>query len=71
MTVSLRGAIAEHLETLLFICPRCGAMHRMVSSGDRFFCGECGYEVTLSAHGLFRRAGRGVRQRAGLESLAG
>jgi len=47
---------AEHLETLLFICPRCGAMHKMKSSGDRFYCGECGYEVTYLPTGFF--AGR-------------
>lgn len=44
--------LAEHLETLLFICPKCGTMHRMVSRDDRFFCDNCGMSTryTLSGH---------------------
>jgi 1-acyl-sn-glycerol-3-phosphate acyltransferase len=52
--VAFRGRrLAEHLETLLFICPRCGAMHRMESRGDRFFCLECGYETQYLSTGFF------------------
>lgn len=45
--------LAEHLETLLFTCPRCGTMHRMVSRDDRFCCEHCGYEVRYLPTGFF------------------
>lgn len=45
--------LAEHLETLLFICPKCGEAHAMHSHGDRFFCAQCGYEVTMEDTGFF------------------
>ncbi len=57
--VAFRGKnLAEHLETLLFTCPKCGAMHRMRSLGDRFFCLDCGYEARYTEAGFF--AGDGV-----------
>lgn len=52
--VPYRGRrLAEHLETLLFICPKCGAMHRMVSRDDRFLCESCGMETRFSVNGFF------------------
>lgn len=52
--VAFKGArLAEHLETLLFICPRCGAMHRMVSRDDSFRCEACGYELRYLPTGYF------------------
>lgn len=52
--VPYRGKrLAEHLETLLFICPKCGAMHRMVSRDDRFVCENCGMETRFSVNGFF------------------
>lgn len=38
---------AEHLEDLLFWCPRCGARHTMKGEGNRFFCTACGNGMTL------------------------
>ena len=41
--VSYRGREpAEHLETFLFACPECGALHSLKSSGDRISCASCG-----------------------------
>lgn len=52
--VPFRGKrLAEHLETLLFICPKCGAMHRMVSRNDSFICENCGMETKYSVSGFF------------------
>ena len=52
--ISYRGKrLAEHLETLLFTCPKCGKMHRMQSAGDRFFCRDCGYTVRYLETGSF------------------
>ena len=52
--VPFRGKrLAEHLETLLFICPKCGVMHRLVSENDRFSCESCGMETRYSVSGFF------------------
>lgn len=47
------NAIAEDLETLLFTCPKCGAMHKMVSRGDMFRCESCGMETRFTPTGFF------------------
>jgi len=44
--------IAEHLETMLFICPKCGALHVMKSEGDRFYCTACGASARYTATGF-------------------
>lgn len=57
--IEFRGRrLAEHLETLLFVCPECGAVHRMQSSGDEFFCLSCGYKLRYQPTGFF--TGEGV-----------
>lgn len=33
---------AEHLEDLLFICPKCGKKHTMKGEGNKFSCTACG-----------------------------
>lgn len=45
---------AENLERLLFICPKCGEMHKMQSRGSRFFCTACGMESEYGEDGFFR-----------------
>lgn len=51
--VSFRGKrLAEHLETLLFICPRCGAMHRLRSEDDRLICDGCGLTARYTEEGF-------------------
>lgn len=52
--VSFKGSkLAENLETLIFTCPKCGAMHRMESRGNKFFCLSCGMETEYTATGFF------------------
>lgn len=45
--------LAEHLETTLCICPKCGKMGTMKSSGDDFFCTFCSFKVSYSEYGYF------------------
>lgn len=53
--ISYRGAKrAEQLETLLFACPKCGAMHRMESRGKFFRCLECGMKSEFTVKGYFQ-----------------
>ena len=44
---------AHHLETLLFTCPKCGAMHKMRSHGHKFRCESCGMETAYRADCFF------------------
>ena len=39
---------AEHLEDLLFWCPKCKSQHTMKTEGNRIFCTSCGNGATLS-----------------------
>lgn len=48
--------LAEGLETVLCVCPRCGALGALRSQGDRFFC-SCGYEVRYNEYGFFEGPG--------------
>lgn len=47
---------AESLETLLCLCPKCGALGSMQSRDDRFFC-RCGYELRYNEYGFFESCG--------------
>ena len=44
---------AEHLETLLFMCPHCKAEGKMRSEGDYFICDECGTKLRYTDEGFF------------------
>ena len=39
---------AEHLEDLLFWCPKCGRQHTVKTKGNTIFCTECGNGATLT-----------------------
>lgn len=39
---------AEHLEDLLFWCPKCNSQHKMKSDGNKLYCTECGNGMTLT-----------------------
>ncbi len=45
---------AESLESVLCICPKCGALGAMRSEDDRFWCEDCGYEVKYDEYGFFK-----------------
>ncbi len=42
-----KSPMAKQLETLLYLCPRCGALHRMVTEGDMIRCEACGNTVRI------------------------
>lgn len=52
--VRFRGRnLAEHLETLLFMCPHCKAVGKMRSEGNYFICEECGTHLRYTPEGFF------------------
>ena len=52
--VAFRGkALAETLETALYLCPKCRRIDTLHSQGDRFFC-DCGLSMTLDEFGFFQ-----------------
>ena len=52
--VAFQGkALAETLETALYLCPRCRRIDGLHSRGDRFSC-DCGLTMTLDPYGFFR-----------------
>lgn len=44
--------LAERLETMLYLCPRCGCVDTLKSRDDTFFC-TCGLSMRLNAYGRF------------------
>ena len=44
--------LAEHMETLLFLCPRCGRHHTLESHGDTVRCWKCGFSFTYLPTGF-------------------
>ena len=52
--VAYKGkALAETLETALYLCPRCHKIDTLHSRGDRFSC-DCGLTMTLDEYGFFQ-----------------
>ncbi|MBQ1576903.1 MAG: 1-acyl-sn-glycerol-3-phosphate acyltransferase [Oscillospiraceae bacterium] len=45
--------LAENLETLLFICPKCFSHATLYSEGDDFRCRRCGFETHYAPTGAF------------------
>lgn len=45
--------LAENLETLLFICPKCFARGTLRSADDSFCCQSCGFETRYALTGAF------------------
>lgn len=42
-----KGQMAKNLDTLLYMCPKCGAMHKMECSGNTMHCTECGNTIEI------------------------
>jgi 1-acyl-sn-glycerol-3-phosphate acyltransferase len=54
--VPFRGRrLAEHLETVLCLCPRCGAIGTLHSADDVLRC-DCGFSVRYNEYGFFEGA---------------
>ncbi|MBN1686218.1 MAG: 1-acyl-sn-glycerol-3-phosphate acyltransferase [Spirochaetales bacterium] len=44
---------AEHIELVLFTCPKCRAIGAMRSNRHTLHCSSCGYTLIYNAHGFF------------------
>ena len=54
--VRYRGrALAEHLETALFMCPECGSFSSLHSKGNALSCSECGAVWVFDEEGYLNR----------------
>ena len=42
-----KGQMAKSLDSLLYLCPKCGAMHQMKTNGNTMTCQACGNTVQL------------------------
>jgi len=42
-----KGQMAKNLDTLLYMCPKCGIMHKMECSGNTMRCTECGNTIEI------------------------
>ncbi len=51
--IRFRGKrLAEHLENVLCLCPKCGQIGKLQSREDRLFC-DCGFSVRYNEFGFF------------------
>lgn len=46
-------ALAEDLETILYLCPKCHAIGKTHSHDNEFSC-ECGYKMHINEYGFLR-----------------
>ena len=42
-----KGRMAKQLDTLLYMCPKCGALYKMRCEGNEMTCTACGNKVSL------------------------
>lgn len=49
----IAGRLAEHLERMVYLCPKCRRVDAMVSKGNRFTC-SCGFSVKYTPMGTFK-----------------
>ena len=54
-----KGGMAKKLDTLLYMCPKCGSMYRMECEGDTMRCLECGNTVRMDDTGMIYPVGEG------------
>lgn len=49
--------LAQKLENLLYLCPKCGAEAKMKSEDDRFYCTQCGNSARMDEYGFLHAQG--------------
>ncbi len=54
-----RGRMAKKLDTLLYLCPKCGALYDMECEGDIMRCRSCGNTVEMDEYCQIRAVGEG------------
>ena len=52
-----KGQMAKNLDTLLYMCPKCGTMHRMECVGNIMRCRACGNTVEIDEQYNIRAVG--------------
>lgn len=52
-----KGEMAKDLDTLLYMCPKCGAMHKMECSGNTMKCTVCGNTIEIDERYNIRAIG--------------
>ena len=55
-----RGQMAKRLDTLLYLCPKCGALYEMDCAGNTMSCRRCGNRVELDEYYRLRPVGESV-----------
>lgn len=45
--------LAENLETVLWLCPECNSIGKTESSGNDFYCNNCGMRLSVNEYGFF------------------
>ena len=55
-----KGQMAKRLDTLLYLCPKCGALYDMECSGNTMRCRRCGNTVELDEYYQLRAVGDSV-----------
>lgn len=55
-----KGQMAKHLDTLLYLCPKCGAVYQMDCQGNIMKCKACGNTVELDEAYNLRAVGDSV-----------
>lgn len=51
--------LAECVERILYLCPKCGKVGKLHSKGNSLTC-DCGYSVDMGSDGLFHDTGSGL-----------
>ena len=51
--------LAECVERVLYVCPKCGEVGKLHSKGNTLKC-DCGYSVDMGSDGLFHDTGSGL-----------
>lgn len=54
-----KGKMAKKLDTLLYLCPKCGAMYRMSCNGNTMTCQACGNTIEIQEDYSIRPVGSG------------
>ncbi len=55
-----KGQMAKHLDTLLYLCPKCGALYEMDCESNTMRCRRCGNTVELDEYYQLRPVGDSV-----------
>lgn len=51
-------ALAEGIENILYVCPKCGSKFKIISNKNNFVCQECGNTVHINQYCLFEPVGK-------------